>query len=309
MTRWTSVRAVAAVALTGALLSACGSSTGAASPSGGSFPVSLGTSSSAVTLNAKPIRIVSLSATATEDLFAVGAGSQVVAVDKDSTYPVSAPHTKLDAYQLNAEAVATYRPDLVVEAGLTPAQVGQLRRLHIPVLIEPAVIDLDGAYAQIEELGRATGHVTEASTVVASMKSKVASIIAQTPKAAGTFYYELDPTYYSVTSSTFVGHLFTLLDLTSIADHAKGAAAAGGYPQLSGEYILKSNPGYIFLADSICCGQNLAKVATRPGWSALGAVAGGRVISLNDDIASRWGPRVVDLLQRIADAIKTHPVK
>ncbi|BBH18110.1 ABC transporter substrate-binding protein [Nocardioides baekrokdamisoli] len=307
MNRWTSARTAAAVAVLAAGLSACGTSTGSAGTTGGSFPVSVGSSTAAITLTAKPIRIVSLSATATEDLFAIGAGSQVVAVDKDSDYPASAPHTQLDAYQLNAEAVAAYKPDLVIEAGLTPAQVGQLTRLHIPVLIEPAAANLDEAYAQINELGKATGHVSEAADLVTSMKSKVASIIAQTPKTSGTFYYELDPTYYSVTSSTFVGQLFKMLDLTSIADRTSNAA--GGYPQLSGEFVLKSNPGYVFLADSICCGQNAAKVGTRPGWSALSAVSGGRVIALNDDIASRWGPRVVDLLQTIADAIKTHPVK
>ena len=308
MNRWMSARGLAVAALV-ATLSACGTLTNNAGGGGGSFPVSVGASSAAITLTAKPTRIVSLSASATEDLFAIGAGSQVVAVDKDSDYPASAPHTKLDAYQLNAEAVAAYQPDLVIEAGLTPAQVGQLAQLHIPVLVESAATDLDDAYAQITELGKATGHVSEAATLVSSMKSKVASIIAEAPKTAANFYYELDPTYYSVTDATFVGQLFKMLNLTSIADTAQGAAAAGGYPQLNGEYILKSNPAYIFLADTICCGQNAAKVGARPGWSAISAVSGGRVIGLNDDIASRWGPRVVDLLQTIADAIKNHPVK
>lgn len=309
MIRWTSAGTALAVGLIAAALSACGSSTTSAGPSGGSFPVTVGTGSGAITLTAKPVRIVSLSATATEDLFAIGAGSQVVAVDKDSDYPASAPHTQLDAYQLNAEAVAAHQPDLVVEAGLTPAQVGQLTKLHIPVLVEPAATNLDEAYAQISELGTATGHVAEASSLVASMKAKVASIVSEAPKTTATFYYELDPTYYSVTSSTFVGQLFKMLNLTSIADKAQGAAAAGGYPQLSGEYVLKSNPGYIFLADTVCCGQNANKVGARPGWSAISAVSGGRVIALNDDIASRWGPRVVDLLQTIADAVKNHPAK
>lgn len=295
-------------ALLAGAVTACGSSSGS-SASQGSFPVSVGSSGAAITLAVKPVRIVSLSATATEDLFAIGAGSQVVAVDKDSDYPANAPHTKIDAYQLNAEAVAAYKPDLVIEAGLTPSQVGQLTRLHIPVLVEPAATGIEDTYKQLTELGNATGHVSEAATVVASMKSKIAAIVAATPKTAGTYYYELDPTYYSVTSSTFVGQLFTMLDLTNIADKAQGAAAAGGYPQLNGEYILKANPDYIFLADSICCGQNAAKVAARPGWSAISAVSGGRVVAINDDVASRWGPRVVDLLQTIADAIKNHPVK
>ena len=106
-----------------------------------------------------------------------------------------------------------------------------------------------------------------------------------------TYYYELDQTYYSATSSTFIGQVLGLLGLRNVADAAKGAAASGGYPQLSGEFILRSNPNYILLADTICCGQSATTVAQRPGWSGLAAVKSGRVLGLNDDIASRWGPR------------------
>ena len=118
-----------------------------------------------------------------------------------------------------------------------------------------------------------------------------------------TYYYELDQTYYSITSSTFVGSLFKLLGMKSIADGASGAAAAGGYPQLSSEYIIKANPDFIVLADTICCQQSTAIVAKRPGWSGLTAVRDGHIILLNDDIASRWGPRVIDLLRTVEAAV------
>jgi iron complex transport system substrate-binding protein len=138
------------------------------------------------------------------------------------------------------------------------------------------------------------------------VKAKIAHIVSSTPKASvgSTYYYELDPTYYSVTSSTFVGQLMGLLGLKSIADSATGVAASGGYPQLSAEFILKADPTYIFLADTICCKANATTVAARAGWSALSAVQNGRIIGLNDDIASRWGPRVTVLLQDAANAIK-----
>ncbi len=127
------------------------------------------------------------------------------------------------------------------------------------------------------------------------------------PARHETYYYELDQTYYSATSSTFIGQLLGLLGLHSIADAAKGAAANGGYPQLSGEFILKADPDYILLADTICCGQSAATVAGRPGWSGLAAVTHGRVLGLDDDIASRWGPRVVDLLAAVAAEVRAHP--
>jgi iron complex transport system substrate-binding protein len=277
--------------------------------SAAAFPVTVQAANGSLTITRKPTAIVSLSPTATEMLFAIGAGGQVKAVDKNSDYPADAPHTNLDAYQLNAEAVAAYHPDLLVASNLTPAQTKQLKTLQIPTLLEPAASDLNQAYAQLRALGRATGHSAEAAHEVASMRTKIGKIVAGTPKSASTYYYELDQTYYSETSATFLGTVLHLLGLTSIADSAKGAAASGGYPQLSGEFIVKANPTYIFLADTRCCKQSPATVAKRPGWSALAAVRDGRVISLDDDIASRWGPRIVDLLDKVARVIRQHPAQ
>ena len=80
------------------------------------------------------------------------------------------------------------------------------------------------------------------------------------------------------------------------------------YPQLSAETIIKANPDLIFLADTKCCGQSATTVAARPGWDALTAVKNGGVIALDDDIASRWGPRVVDLQRIIVEAAAKAPV-
>ena len=121
----------------------------------------------------------------------------------------------------------------------------------------------------------------------ASDRAHVASV--HKPSRPVTYYYELNETYYSAGSSTFIGQLLGLLGLRSIADAAKGTAANGGYPQLSGEFVLKANPDYILLADTICCGQSVATVAARPGWSGLAAVKSGRVLGLNDDVALTMG--------------------
>ncbi len=263
-----------------------------------------------MTVARRPARIVSLSPTATEMLYAVGAGSQVVAVDKDSDYPSGVPKTDLDPLQINTEAVAGFRPDLVVGSGLSAQQRDQLGRVGVTVLDEPAATTLQDTYRQITDLGTATGHTAQATTVVTDVRDRLAKIVAETPKprAGTTYYYELDQTLYSVTSATFVGQLMHTLGLTSIADAASGAAAAGGYPQLSAEYVLKAQPTYVFLADQKCCGQSAASVAARPGWSVLGAVKAGRVTGIDDDIASRWGPRVVELVQAVSDELRAHPV-
>lgn len=315
------LRRPGAAALAAVLVAAgCSSSGGAAGPPAGNttaassaaaaFPVTVHGAAGDVTIRRQPTAIVSLSPTLTEMLFAIGAGDEVKAVDKNSDYPADAPHTGLDAYQLNAESVAAYHPDLVVASGLQPAQAKQLNKLQIPTLDEPAATNLRDTYNEITALGKATGHADGATSTIASMKQKIASIVKTVKQPAGgaSYYYELDQTYYSVLTSTFIGQVLKLLGLHSIADSANGAAASGGYPQLSAEFILNANPDYVFLADTKCCKQTPAKVAARPGWSTLDAVKGSRVIPLDDDIASRWGPRIVDLLQVVATAIKQHPV-
>jgi len=241
-------------------------------------------------------------------LYAIGAGSQVKAVDSYSDYPKNAPVTKLDGLTPNVEAIVAYQPDLVIVAGDTTGLTAQLAKFGIPVLSDPAANDLTQEYQQFDELGQATGHLSQAKTEVSKIKGQIKQIVAHAPKHAKpvTYYFELDQTYYSETSSTFIGQVLGLLGMKSIADAAKGAASSGGYPQLSAEYIIKSNPNYIFLADTICCGQNAKKVAERPGWSALTAVKDGQVVGLSDDIASRWGPRIVDLLSTVANALEHH---
>ena len=250
-----------------------------------------------------PSRIVSLSPTATEDLFAIGAGRQVIAVDSDSDYPKSAPHTSLSAYTPNVEAIAAYNPDLVVISN-GGNFVAQLQELGVKVVQEPAADNLAQAYQQIRDLGALTGHGQKAGAVVHSMQVQLKKIIQSVPKSRRhlTVYHELDQTYYSATSNTFIGRIYKLFGFRNIADAADTAGT--GYPQLSAEYIVARNPAIIVLADTVCCGQNAKTVAARPGWQDIAAVKNHRVIPVNDDIASRWGPRIVQFARAIAAIAK-----
>jgi iron complex transport system substrate-binding protein len=256
-----------------------------------------------VTIEARPTRIVSLSATATEMLFAIGAGDQVTAVDDNSNYPPEAPTTKLSGFEPNVEAIAGYEPDLVVYSNDPGDLQKSLDALKIPALDEPAAADLDDAYAQIEQLGTATGREHEAAEVVAGMKEDVAGVLDSLPETPEplTYYHELDDNYFSVTSKTFIGQIYSLLGLENIADAADKDGS--GYPQLSAEYIVKADPDLIFLADTKCCHQSAQTVAARPGWGLIAAVENGGVVPLDDDVASRWGPRIVDFLQTAGDAV------
>jgi iron complex transport system substrate-binding protein len=236
-------------------------------------------------------------------LFVIGAGEQVVAADEYSDYPNGAPTTDLSGFTPNVEAVAAYRPDLVVIQGDANDLVASLGALQIPVLVMPAAASLDDVYTQIEALGAATGHDDEAADVVANIQDEVAGIIASVPERATplTYYHELDPNLFSATSSTFIGSVYGLLGLENIADPADEDGF--GYPQLSAEFIISADPDLIFLADTKCCAQKVATVAERPGWSELSAVKNGGVVELDDDIASRGGPRIVDYLRVVADKV------
>ena len=246
-----------------------------------------------------PTRIVSLSPSATEDLYAVGAGSQVVAVDDQSDYPKQAPRTKLSGFTPNVEAIASYHPDLVLisnDDGLTDA----LAKVGIKTLLEPAPDTVAQAYEEIRQIGAATGHAPAAAKVVRGMEKQLTALIRSVPKRSRHLkvFHELSPDFYSATSSTFIGRIYKLFGFRNIADAADSSHT--GYPQLSPEYIISANPDIVVLADDVCCGQSPKTVAARPGWSQVAAVKQHRVIAVDDSIASRWGPRIVDFARAIA---------
>lgn len=271
----------------------------------GDFPVTVTIDGTDTTIDARPEAIVSLSASATEMLFALGAGDQVVAVDEFSDFPAEAPTTDLSGFDPNLEAIIAYEPDLVILEGDRNDVVGGLAAVDVATIVVPAAATFEDTYSQIEVLGAATGNVGEAAEVVASMQSDIEELVAGLPERDEplTYYHELDDTLYSVTSQTFIGEVYALAGLESVADAAEGAADAAGYPQLSAEFLVDADPDLIFLADTKCCGQDADTVAARPGWSELSAVQAGNVVELDDDIASRWGPRIVDFLEAIVEAV------
>jgi len=251
-----------------------------------------------------PQAIISLSPTATEMLYAIGAGDQVLAVDDFSNYPAEAADKMqgLSGFEPNVEAIAGLEPDLVVTDGTNPDLLDQLDTLGIAHWEGPAAIGFDDVYEQIEQLGAATGHVGEAAEFVANMQTDIAEVRAGLPTLDEplTYYHELDDTYFSVTSDTFIGAVYDEIGLINIADDA---GLDTPYPQLNAEFIIQQSPDLIFLACSKYCGTTAESVAARKGWENIAAVRHGGVIEVDDDIASRWGPRIVEYLQTVGDAV------
>ncbi|MBW6437759.1 ABC transporter substrate-binding protein [Actinoplanes hulinensis] len=299
----------AAIAATALFLAGCAGDepapATASSSAAGAYPVTVG----AVTLTAPPAKIVSLSPTATEMLYAIGAGSQVTAVDDQSTHPADAPKTDLSGFKPNAEAIAAKDPDLVVLSNDSDGIVAQLGKLSIPAFVSPAAATLDDTYREITELGALTGHPAEAKALNERMAADIDKIVKSVPARSKplSYYYELGPDLYSATSKTFIGSVFNLFGMTNVADAADPDGKLGGYPQLAQESLVQANPDTIFLADTKCCQQSPETVKARPGWASIAAVSKGQIYALDDDIASRWGPRTVDLVKAVGDAVSKVP--
>nr|WP_156001761.1 ABC transporter substrate-binding protein [Streptomonospora sp. PA3] len=269
----------------------------------GAFPVTVEDASGKVAIESPPRRIVSLSPTATEMLFAVGAGDEVVAADEYSDHPKEAPTTDLSGFTPSVEAISEYNPDLVVLARDAADAAEQLRKVDVPVLLIPAATTLDEAYGQMRMLGKATGHAQQADKVADRVESDVEEIVEETTAEVGdtdlSVYHELDEGMYSATSDTFIGQVYDRFGLENIADSAEDAA--GGYPQLSSEYIVEENPDLIFLSYG---GDGAVEaLRERPAFDSVTAVRNGDVVQLDPDVSSRWGPRVVDLAESVSEAV------
>jgi iron complex transport system substrate-binding protein len=251
-----------------------------------------------------PVAIISLSPTATEMIYAIGAGDQVLAVDDYSNFPAEAADKMqgLSGYTPNVESIAGLEPDLVLTDGTNADLLGQLDSLGIAHWEGPAAVTFGDVYTQIEQLGAATGHVAEATRLVGQMQGDVDAVKAGLPELAEplTYYHELDSTLFSVTSATFIGAVYSEIGLVNIAD---AVGDGNPYPQLNAEFIIDQNPDLIFLACTKYCGETAATVAARPGWGDIAAVADGGVIEMDDDVASRWGPRIVEYLQVAGRAV------
>ena len=300
------MRKTASVAALLLAVTACApsASTDTTTQSGLEFPVTVEADNGSVTIEKRPEAIISLSSTATEMLFDIGAGPQVIAVDDQSNYPAGAPMTDLSGVTPNLEAILSLEPDLVVIFFDPGDLIAGLETVGVPVLSYGAALAIDDVYRQIDALGMATGNVAGA----AASNSAIAAGLEVAVTASGddgegvTYYHEISSDFYTATSSTFFGEIYALFGMVNIADSADADGSAFGYPQISSEYIVTSNPDIIFLAN-VLYGESAETVAERPGWDVMTAVQSGHIAELDSDVASRGGPRIVEFAESIADSL------
>jgi iron complex transport system substrate-binding protein len=269
------------------------------------YPITVKFGGYTTTIAKKPTKIISLSPSATEILYAVGAGSQILAVDNLSNYPANTPLSEISAFEPSVEAILAKKPDLVllsIDSTKAPQIRNALVKLGIPVLMEKAPASLKDVYAENTLLGRVTDRQAGAVKLNASMAKSIKETLAKAKKSSKIrIFHELDDTYFSATSNTFIGKVYKSFGVVNIADAAAGADNSG-YPQLSAEYLLKSDPQVIFLADAQY-GVTADSVSKRAGWSEISAVRNKKIVELPADIPSRWGPRLVDFYKLIGTSL------
>jgi len=261
-----------------------------------------------ITLSAPARRVVSLAPANTEILFAVGAGAQVVGRDETSDYPPEAlPLPTIGGYSgFNLEAIVALHPDLVLAGGInTPELVASLEQLGLTVYFLPNPGTLEEMYANLETVARLTGHESETSTLVESLKKRVAAVDEKIlPLSyAPTVYYELDATDATKPFTAGPGSFVDLL-ISRAGGINIGAGLQGQWAQISLEQLVVANPAIIILGDS-AYGEAPEKVAQRPGWGTLSAIQNGQVFPFDDNLVSRPGPRLVDGLEAMAKLL--HP--
>ena len=248
-----------------------------------------------------PKRIISLSPSITEILFEIGSGNQVIAVDNLSNYPNEAPITDISAYDPNVEAISLLNPDLVILSYNIKNLKAALKKIGIETIYLPAPLNFEDILDQIDYLGQQTGNEDKAKKLISKMKNRMKTLqkLRENEKAT-KIYHEIDPNYYSPSKFSFIGDIYQKLNYKNVAD--KADISNLGYPKLSPELIISENPDLIILPGKD--NKYVEKVKLRPGWGYIEAVKKNNFLLTNNDIASRWGPRILNFASILVEYSK-----
>lgn len=259
-----------------------------------------------VTIATQPERIVSLSASNTEILFALGLGDRIVGVDSYSDYPPEVD-SKPDVGSYSKpdlEKIVAAEPDLILATGIhLKGPLAEMEKLKLPVMVvDPR--DVEGVLDKVTLLGDATGRRAEAAGLVDEMQAKIDWVRGRVKDAPPVrIFFELSPELHTAGPGSFVNDMIGLAGGENIA-----ANAGKEWPQLNQEALFLANPQVILLADhGSQGGQDPEVVAARPGWKEIDAVKNGRVIPVDPDITNRPSPRLMEGLELMVESF--HPEK
>tara|TARA_A100001388_G_C28724588_1_gene478244 strand:+ start:50 stop:970 length:921 start_codon:yes stop_codon:yes gene_type:complete len=242
------------------------------------------------------MKIISLSTTHTEIIQSLEAENTLVGVDAFSE--VDFPVEIIDAYTVTAEELVPLNPDIVIIAFDFNGIVEGLKAQEINYVLLPPAKNLDDVYAQISTIGDIVNKKNEASSTIRDMKLGINRIINNSNYQDVNVYHEIGYTYgiYSVNSESLIGEIYNLLGVTNIANSEEDPYGSG-YPALSEEMVIESDPDFIVVGHSDYLNKDLS---IRDGWGDISAVQNSRVVFLDDTLASNWGTTTLQLVEVLA---------
>ena len=253
------------------------------------------------------IKVVSLSTTHTEIIQSLNAEETLVAIDSFSE--VDFPVQVIDAYTVTAEELAPLNPDVVILAFDFNGIVEGLENQELNYVLLPPAKNIEEVYLQIETIGSLVNKESEAFSTIRDMKIEINRILDNANFGNTSVYHEIGYSYgiYSVNSNSLIGQIYNSLGVTNIANNTEDPFGSG-YPSLTEEQIIESNPEYIVIGHSDYLNKDLS---TRMGWEDINAIENSNVYFLDENLANNWGTTTVDLVKQIAltfeESTQTNP--
>ena len=253
------------------------------------------------------IKVVSLSTTHTEIIQSLNAQETLVAIDSFSE--VDFPVQVIDAYTVTAEELASLNPDVVILAFDFNGIVEGLENQELNYVLLPPAKNIEEVYLQIETIGSLVNKESEAFSTIRDMKIEINRIFDNANFGDTSVYHEIGYSYgiYSVNSDSLIGQIYNSLGVVNIANNTEDPFGSG-YPALTEEQVIESNPEYIVIGHSDYLNKDLS---TRMGWEDINAIENSNVYFLDENLANNWGTTTVDLVEQIAltfeESTQTNP--
>ena len=249
-----------------------------------------------------PERIASFSPEITEIIYSLGSGNKMIAINDSSDYPFETDALpKLGFMSINAESIIQYEPNLIILTAGFEDVAQKLDDLGYQVVFLDAPKNIDGLYRNINILGRILKQESASENLITQLRSQVQEAVSKVSQLEDvdkrSVFLEIDPTLYTVSNNSLIGHLLGLANVVNIAGSVNGS-----YPQLTLEFIIDSDPDIILLADTDF-GGSVENTLVRNGWGNLSAVKNKQIFAIEADWISRAGPRFILGLRQIISLV------
>lgn len=259
-----------------------------------------------ITLDAPATRVVALSASDCEIIYALGAGELLVGRGEYCDYPaevLEVPAVQSGA-ETNIEQIIALEPQVLfmTKMAQTEEQIAALEAAGVHVVVSDAQ-DIAGVYEAIGMIGTLLGREAEAGTMVADMVAAFDDVAA---RAAGdgseTIYFEVSPLQYGLWAAgadTFMDEIAQMLGLTN------AFADVSGWAEVSEEQVLSRDPDYI-VTISMYYGEGptpVEEIRGRAGWENVSAVKNGKILNLQNNELSRPSYRLAEGARMLCDFV------